>query len=150
MFITSLFDCTNNVSTSSNADDLQLTARVSRSLGESIRPSGRGSIIKHGVRDSLADYPLNPLRAPEGPGRKPSDDILPGQNYLFRKLEVSQTPVFTLLMKDRMYMSGDCIPCVLTSNIAIADCFKESLHSQILTILCFMTLPNVDESLRNR
>ncbi|KAG8263733.1 hypothetical protein J6590_025823 [Homalodisca vitripennis] len=38
----------------------------------------------------------------------------PGQNYLFRKLGVSQASVFTLLMKVHMYMSGDCIPCFLT------------------------------------
>ncbi|KAG8307368.1 hypothetical protein J6590_023139 [Homalodisca vitripennis] len=46
---------------------------------------------------------------PYGPRRTQagtlSDDILPG---------VSQASVFTLLMKDRMYMSGNCIPCVLT------------------------------------
>ncbi|KAG8297129.1 hypothetical protein J6590_041437 [Homalodisca vitripennis] len=37
-----------------------------------------------------------------------------GRNYLFLKLGVSQAPVFTLLMKDCMYMSSDCIPGVLT------------------------------------
>ncbi|KAG8308685.1 hypothetical protein J6590_104007, partial [Homalodisca vitripennis] len=30
-----------------------------------------GNAFEHGVWDSLADYPLNPLRATEGPGRNP-------------------------------------------------------------------------------
>ncbi|KAG8292176.1 hypothetical protein J6590_045847 [Homalodisca vitripennis] len=64
-----------------------------------------GNAFAHGVWDSLADYPVNPLRATEGQAGTLLDDILPG---------VSQASVFTLLMKDRMYMSGDCIPGVLT------------------------------------
>ncbi|KAG8299952.1 hypothetical protein J6590_088766 [Homalodisca vitripennis] len=31
----------------------------------------RGNAFAHGVWDSLEDYPLNPLRATEGPGRNP-------------------------------------------------------------------------------
>ncbi|KAG8299779.1 SUMO1 sentrin specific peptidase 8 [Homalodisca vitripennis] len=85
--------------------------------------SFRGNAFAHGVWDSLADYPLNPQQATEGLGRNPFGRHLawfvclmsqPGQSYLFRKLGVSQASVFTLLMKDRMYMSGDCIPGVLT------------------------------------
>ncbi|KAG8317859.1 hypothetical protein J6590_018254 [Homalodisca vitripennis] len=33
--------------------------------------SDRGNAFAHGVWYSLADYPLNPLRATEGPGRNP-------------------------------------------------------------------------------
>ncbi|KAG8247999.1 hypothetical protein J6590_049342 [Homalodisca vitripennis] len=100
----------------------------------------KGNAFAHGVRDSLADYLLNPLRATkdERAGTL-SDDILPGQNYLFRKLGVSQASIFTILMKDRMYISGDCIPCVLTLQHQhgvcrnIANCGSERITSSSST-----------------
>ncbi|KAG8241552.1 hypothetical protein J6590_084626 [Homalodisca vitripennis] len=73
-------------------------------------PPGFSTFLRRG--NAFADYPLNPLRATEGPGRNPFELHLawsvclmsyPGQYYLFRKLGVSQASVLTLLMNLCIY-----------------------------------------------
>ncbi|KAG8319670.1 hypothetical protein J6590_090431 [Homalodisca vitripennis] len=52
--------------------DLRQTQHRSALAGGLPQNSGAREIaFVHGVWDSLADYPLNPLRATEGPGRNP-------------------------------------------------------------------------------